>query len=316
MTGVDIPRFGLGQPVVVQRSPGYNVRVRLTDDARKCVLFFEGPDPKKQGEYVPSGTGFLVVHRDGGIEHRYLVTAAHVARRCDADRVRLRGNNRDGGGGIDELEEFKWVYHKDSKVDVAVGEYEPPDNFDAMYYPTCGFVTDAVRLEIKNVGAGSMIHVVALWNFHSGDQRVVPIVHTGNIALEPGDLIRQYVRRSDEVIHVNGYLVEAQAIAGASGAPVFVRRSLRVPGLQNPHLTYSPVFLLGVWVGSWKAPPDETLARARAIEGRVEVPVGMGIVMPADRILEILNYDELAEGRRSRIRAHDMSLAATPDASA
>jgi hypothetical protein len=47
--------------------------------------------------------------------------------------------------------------------------------------------------------------------------------------------------------------------------------------------------LLGVWQGSW----DTNL-----VEKSQRAPIGMGIVTPAYRLIELLNSEPLAENRR------------------
>ena len=92
---------------------------------------------------------------------------------------------------------------------------------------------------------------------------------------------------------VEGYLVEAQTLSGLSGSPVYVRRSIKVAATEvtgvEP-LAYGAVFLLGMWIAAWDIN---------------EVSVGMGVVVPADKILETLNHDDLREMRSANKAAKE-----------
>jgi hypothetical protein len=56
------------------------------------------------------------------------------------------------------------------------------------------------------------------------------------------------------------------------------------------------IHLIGVWQGSWDAPPGEVLGAERG--KTVRVPVGMGVVLPIDHVHAILQSDELKAMRR------------------
>src|SRR5690242_9894421 len=76
---------------------GLGFRMRLNDDARKCVVFFGVPttDGIKYG-----GTGFMVTDDEDGIKIPFIVTCRHVAKALEkhADTgFYLRANRIDGG---------------------------------------------------------------------------------------------------------------------------------------------------------------------------------------------------------------------------
>jgi hypothetical protein len=89
---------------------------------------------------------------------------------------------------------------------------------------------------------------------------------------------------------------------GLSGSPIFVRGNILVKDVKatsrTKHRAYWPkadIFLLGLWQGSWDATPDEALAADRG--SLIRVAIGMGAVVPAEKIIEILNIDALREQR-------------------
>jgi hypothetical protein len=64
--------------------------------------------------------------------------------------------------------------------------------------------------------------------------------------------------------------------------------------------------LLGLWQGAWEAPPDEVRA---AQSNMTAVPVGVGIVAPARRIVEVLSLPEVKAMRDETLAASELPAA-------
>jgi hypothetical protein len=172
-----------------------------------------------------------------------------------------------------------------------------------------------------DLGIGDIAYVVGLFHLLHGKKVNLPVVHTGHIALLPEDeRIPVFNRTTKKPQEVEGYLVEAHGLEGLSGAPVFARSSTAVtakllyqgPPLLNiqkpeypvPGRLHGMTLLLGLWLGSWDGEPSETLAHEKGLKGR-RVPVGMGIVVPASKIAETLNQQELVMARQ---KEHERQL--------
>lgn len=115
-------------------------------------------------------------------------------------------------------------------------------------------------------------------------------------------------------MRVRGYLIEAQTLEGLSGSPVFVRYT-NVTNLFSSGgrvAAYSTaVYLLGVWLSAWDLPAGETLTQQLGKEARV--PVGMGITVPVERIVEVLKSDKLRKQREEARARKDAANAASMD---
>ena len=62
--------------------------------------------------------------------------------------------------------------------------------------------------------------------------------------------------------------------------------------------------MLGIYVGAWDGAPGEILSRERDFKGGIRVPVGMGIVVPAQKIIELIRGDSgLMAYRKYRVNA-------------
>jgi hypothetical protein len=142
----------------------------------------------------------------------------------------------------------------------------------------------------------------------------MPACHTGHVAMMADSLEPIPVKSADgRQINVVGYLAELSNLPGLSGGPVFVREGLeldlgpdggpRIATVSTPNLK-----LLGVWEGSW-ADPD-TWQGDVAQRTRTYVQLRMGIVVPAEYLIDLLDSDEV---QTYRIQWSQAINAAHPD---
>lgn len=289
--------------------------VRLSEDARRSVVYLGHKRHGTVNEIDPVGTGFLVnMGSPGGT---YLVTAGHVAMKLENgafdirmnERYELRHGESKPQGRIDHIENADWFFHPtDETVDVAVMRYLPPDWADALWWPYHLFLSE-FKLGTKNTGPGDLAYVVGILHFMKGTFRNMPAVHTGHIVLMPEDEripINNWrsPRRKKELMMLDAYLVQANALPGSSGSPVFIRRSLdttlTLPELQDPDpLRVSipgSLWLLGLWRGAWFGKASDGLHIPKELRDN-KVPVGIGSVVPAIKISEVLNHPQLQQMR-------------------
>jgi hypothetical protein len=182
-------------------------------------------------------------------------------------------------------------------------------------------VASEATLKEWGIGTGEMCYVVGLFQFMYGKKRNLPVVHTGNLASLPGDElipVQDWLapELSGKVRRIQGYLVEASNLKGLSGSPVLVRPDVivgdqKVKGKHSVKAYTGAVFLLGVWQGSWDAPPDEVVAIERG--EAIRVPVGMGAVVPVHRLIEILDSQPVTEERQAYMQGFEAKLAAGLD---
>lgn len=295
--------------------------MRVSDNARNCVVFFGGPTPESPLAY--SGTGFLVLYKESDITSCYLVTAAHVARRIDpGSDIVLRVNLKAGGSEPFPVEDVVWSIHSDKNVDVAATPcYLDPNVYEVNYISvTEQFVQDNSPAHPFWTRAGDPISIVGLFRLHSGSKRNAIIVHSGNIALMPNvdEKIPVRDRVTNEPLEMEAYLVEAQTLDGLSGAPVFHREmvSASVLGQHNggPAIVATGLMLLGVYSSSWDGEPETALAKDRKLQTGKKVPVGMGIVVPCQKLMELIMTDDKLKKHREDMRRRKMEeFAATTD---
>ena len=304
-------------------SPG--VRVRVSDSILDTVVFLGYPTSAPgRGGIECIGTGFLLKYDD--VPH--LVTVRHVAEHFGDDPFLIRANRYDRTGHNIPVDQVKWHYHDDPAIDVAVIPFDlslGKGGYNARYIDDARETWWWNKARKYGAGIGDLIYTVGLFRVLAGVGRNMPVVHFGTIARGIDWIekvpIRDW-RDKTKTIETDAYLVEAQSLSGLSGAPVFIRASnCRVDPdtvAANPHISDMEelgdavamwkLHLLGMWQGSWDAPPEQVLGLAQGKE--VRVPVGMGVVIPADHIHAALEGDEL-----KKIRAEIKAKAALSNAS-
>jgi len=290
--------------------------MRVNEIARRSVVFFGVPGPDGIGY---GGTGFMLCDEEQGILIPLLVTCRHVARELEKysdTGFYIRANKLDGEAEDIPVTSIIWSYHPDPTVDLAAATFGLSNTrYDTIYWPlkdpAYGPMDRIARYGgPDDVLCGDPISIIGLFRLHAGKRRNVPVVHNGHIAAlpNPNEPIPVQDRSTKTIIHSEAYLVEAQTLEGLSGSPVFTMEALQL-GSFNPvrgalPASYGALVLLGLYIGAWDGRPGEILAKDRNLSGGLRVPIGMGTVVPAYKIVELVRTDKalLAE-RRARIEA-------------
>ena len=280
--------------------------MRISDNIKKCAVFIgtKVSDPIERIKW--RGTGFLVSFPSKVADSRfpnrgfiYLVTAKHVTARIAGNDFFIRANTKDGKSIIFRgAKDHKWWFHPNpsGQTDVAVFPMIQTDvikNLDYESIPIANLVTDET-ISNEGIGAGDDIFVVGLFSKHTGDEKNVPIIRMGNIALI-----------SDEPVHhhlfgnIEAYLIEMHSIGGVSGSPVFVEKPVPIAlGNTLVPTTIWKWFLLGLVSGHSDVARGESIDIEDEETGATSsINAGIATIIPAKKILETLNCEELASYR-------------------
>jgi len=264
--------------------------MRVPDEVRQCVVFIGLPItlPNAQEGFRFGGTAFFVGVKSESIEgwnYVYLVTAKHVVTHIEGKKFMVRINTKSGESVIVVAEGTRWWYHAtDESIDVAVIPFAPPQEISPEFkmLPTSMFLTDDI-IRAKAIGTGDEVFITGLFAKLSGSKRNLPIVRMGNIAMMPDESVPTTIG------NIEAYLIEARSIGGISGSPAFVRETVPM-GLGS-------IYLLGLMHGHWDIPP-ESRNDIEDVASKEAVNIGIAIVVPAKRILEVLTQPQLIAMRR------------------
>jgi hypothetical protein len=291
--------------------------VRLEEDHRKCVVVIGTGDVGAQANIEPWGTGFIVAWQYPQLT--YLVTAAHVITNDDKLDVPfdVRFNHRKGGAKNLHIDEPNWVLPADDTVDIAVHRLPLPKWAEVAFVQSHPTVLQDRRFKSKNIGAGNRTYTVGLFKFLKGDQRNQPFVYTGHIGLIPEDQripVDPWLPvHNKKRVGVEAYLVEGEPLDGASGSPVFVRRTVgpvNIPPSQKlKGYIEGSIWLLGILSDVFTAKPGEDYEIFSG-QKNVMLPRGVNVVVPSMKIAEIFDEPILKAEREAFVES--MQAAQTP----
>ena len=112
--------------------------------------------------------------------------------------------------------------------------------------------------------------------------------------------------KSDRLLE--GYLIETRSTGGLSGSPVFVHK-----GTTRIFNKEGPLYLLGLIHGHWNW-DYPNLGRIVVDAHYAEaINMGIGIVVPAQKILQVINQPGLEKMRKKTEAKWEKKTNATPD---
>jgi hypothetical protein len=302
--------------------------MRIPGHVLNGVLFLGRIGPNRVPTWT--GTGFVIAMRgpkSGSTQLAtcYLVTARHIVGKNESRNmpICIRGNKQDGGIVLVEDGPPKWWFHPDSpdSVDVAVAPWDPPEmDFTVL---SDEILLDDQKITDLNIGPGDDVVYTGLFHLHAGSERNLPIVRTGTVAMMPDEPLPS-MRILDYLGPGAAYLVEIRSIGGLSGSPVFVRESIEAkmmvkkPREEELEIMKGDVpsryHLMGLMHGQWNIHPSEHNRSDFRIVTKADesIALGISVVVPAKKILEVLNHPELVQMRNEEIKAYLDSRAPTP----
>jgi hypothetical protein len=277
--------------------------MRVPDEVQKCVCFVGYR--MHDGSEILSGSAFFVARTVGESETRftYVATAKHVLnkiRDLGLDRAILRVNLRGSNEAISlDTNLSDWVTHIDEAVDVAVLPFVM-HGLDHLYYPVEGSVSGSM-FQVTDIGTGTEVFMAGLFTRLASHKRNVPIVRVGNISAMPEGKVMT------DLGETTAYFIECRSIGGLSGSPVFAHpEPFRDDGTTFTVGQHSGYFLLGLIHGHF----DLTEPAAKAVtEAEERINMGIALVTPVGRLLEVLGRPELVERDRqtdAAIRARQL----------
>jgi hypothetical protein len=170
-----------------------------------------------------------------------------------------------------------------------------------------GIAATKQLLYAHNIGVGHENFITGLFRSHYGNQRNVPAVRVGNIAMMREEPVRtKYCGPTD------AYLIEARSVNGLSGSPVFLHIPVfHAQGFDRegkPRTDFVPyvgdkMYLLGLMHGHFDV---ENLTEDVVVDdggdGSRGIHTGIGVVIPVEKLIETLSLPELVEKRQTDAR--------------
>lgn len=273
--------------------------VRVPSPALRCVAFVGSRRP--DDSVALRGTMFFISRRIGNSNHHatFAVTARHVLdgiRRTGQQgcfRLTLALQHKATGTKIDDpiwmdFEIGNWVDHPDRSVDAAV-MCMPTTHMFAMDRIPPPMVLTKQAIDQEGIGVGDEVFTTGLFVHRTGVRRSIPIVRVGNIAAMREEAIQLPVFGE-----MDAYLIEARSIGGLSGSPSFVY----LGGGARHHARWYWMGLVHGHYDSGLSDADEYSADVSEAAKQERVNMGIAIVVPADRILEVFDEPSLKKSEQ------------------
>jgi hypothetical protein len=276
--------------------------LRIPDLIFKSTAFLVGLAAELQSEtqYDLESSGFFF-----GVKSRlcppysffYFVTTKHS---IPAVQPAVRLTLKNGDSAIAPLGRM-FTHPTDPYADVAVFEFEHKPEYDILYLSDEDAKTKAMMAGL-DIGVGDEVYYPGLFTLTQDERnKNQPILRHGNIAMLPQGKV------PTETGMMDAYLVEARSIGGISGSAVFVRRTAsilwnfnpetaRKDGIESLHGLTGEVHLIGMMHGHWDIKESE-INQARSRYANNGVNMGVGIVIPINKILETINQPDAARLR-------------------
>jgi hypothetical protein len=291
--------------------------MRVPEQLLQNVVFIAEIEDSPSGDSPDwYATGFITAMptvETSKTKYPLLVTAKHVALGLKDRKIGFFVNKK--GGGLTELSVPGggcFFHPTDDSVDVAVFPCVIPPDADIRVLTTDRFIFLGSEGDPSTFGIGDEVFFPGLFTYAPGSKRNMPILRHGNLAMIP-----------EEPIQVAGgfaevYLIEARSIGGISGSPVFIRPTMGIDesrlGIGDKTLLgiSSEVRLLGLMHGHWDI-LESDMNKANSSHNRRGVNMGIGVVVPARKILETINSPSLLALRDANEEKHQQRVRPTPD---
>jgi Trypsin-like peptidase domain len=268
--------------------------MRVPENLLEIVVFLGIKDDEKG--FQPRGTGFVAGVETHG-DRTCVVTAQHLVSGIQNKNkdIWLRTNLKRGGVKERRTDPDKWIFaHNPGSPPTDVALY--PLAFSQEEEDVAAIRLDGARSVVatpdvfsqQDLGIGDEVIIVGLFGKHYGHNRNIPIVRVGNISMLRGETRIKTLYGDGEI---EGHLIEARSISGLSGSPVFICnpfmkiREGRVIQTSETaaSLRAQRFYLLGLIHGHFDVKLNDMFVED---EGDALVNTGIGIVVPAEKIVE------------------------------
>ena len=282
-----------------------------------CSVYFYPSETSANEGKETGGSGFLAHFKSKheGFVHLYAITNKHV---IDGGCRVLRLNTIDGKTDTIASEPSSWTFHPDGD-DVAVMPVSRLDKKFRWYSIDVARFLSTETLQDYDLRPGDETFLVGRLVTAGGKQKNTPVVRFGNLSMlcDPDEPVNLGTG-SDQI----AFLVECRSLSGFSGSPVFVQTTrdyvqTRIPKAERlkpvppptdgkSFATFTPISISGTF-GPWLLgidcahiplwTPVYERDKETKTKYQVEANTGIACVVPAWKILEMLNEKDFVRAR-------------------
>jgi hypothetical protein len=270
------------------------------------VYLYHSNDDAEKGAPT-GGSGFIVFIRSKADPRQvfiYVITNRHC---LDDGFLSIRMMTTDRDTIIVRTPRELWVNHPDGDDVAAIligGDLDVPEAVSKTLGFTPALFLTREAAEKIDLGPGDDVFMVGRFVSYDGRETNEPLARFGNIAMNPAP-----VTHPRYAISQDSFLVDMRSLSGYSGSPVFTYID---PAWKRPDMKLAPgettrgAWFLGIDWGNFPiCAPVRGKDNKPLPEGwYVRTNSGIAAVIPAWRVLDLLNTEALAMPRKQ----HDKEL--------
>jgi hypothetical protein len=181
--------------------------------------------------------------------------------------------------------DLAWTFPTDPSVDLAITPINVNENqLDVQFLSSALLLSNADVAQNK-VEEGDPVLFTGLFVQLVGQSHSEPIVREGRIAMIPKEQVTTTLHALGDI-----YLVDCHAFGGNSGAPMFIDLAGQRQGGLVVGINYR---LLGIVSGYVKETTTFELQTVAAYAGTMDLNSGISIVVPAQKLIDLLDAPQL-----------------------
>lgn len=276
----------------------------IVESMKRSIVFIQAncPELDGQGKTVVrayAGTAFLLALPDqrlgAGRSFTYLVTNRHMAqpgiehgRPCKPIAYFLRADTKapNPAGSYSTItrlspSDLAWTFPTDPSVDLAITPIVVNESQLDVVFLSSTLLLSNSDVERNKVQEGDSVLFTGLFVQLIGQSHSEPIVREGKIAMMPLEKIPTTLGTTGDI-----YLVDCHVFGGNSGSPMFIDLAGDRLGGLTLGVNYK---LFGVVSGYVKETTTFELQTVAAYAGTMDANSGISIVVPAQKVLDLLN---------------------------
>lgn len=258
---------------------------RIPDELQSSIVFIYPNIIAAQDGRSAGGTGFFVEREDAktGLKTQYLITNTHVAQ---FENRAIKFCSTNGTCYFHEIKADEWVGHPNGD-DISAVVFPLLKDWNVTPLDLSALGVTQPRMAELNMGVGDEVFMLGRFISHSSMQLNQPLARFGNVAMMPGQTVKD-----GRGLDVEAFLVEMRSLSGFSGSPVFVYMG---PGTYRGNGSMMPFYsetigLMGIDTGH-KVTHAKIESSSDELHNKLSVPLntGISIVAPMWSIDELLD---------------------------
>ncbi len=220
--------------------------------------------------------------------YKYAVTNRHV---IEGGAPVIRLNLSGGRTDVLDLQCSDWVCSRSDDIAVCDLENRTDENKSQVtFLTTDSFVTGA-DIQKYGIGPGTEVFMLGRFMSYEGKVQNEPSARFGKLSIVCSEKIKQIGGHLQDSL-----LVEMHSIGGYSGSPVFIYVNRYLPGTRSLDEWEWKLWFLGVdWGHLTKR--EKVFDKNDNRLGYVDINSGLAGVVPCQKLLDLLNEEELVSKR-------------------